>query len=94
MTPDGAVATDKEGVTGQATMTGTDLSALDQILTSSEFLTGMQRGFTCDPPPTDIGYSITLELTKATYQQDVTGCVVSGPAANPAQKAVQLVSKY
>jgi hypothetical protein len=94
VTPEGAVATEKEGVTGQASMSAGDLSALDSILKSSAFMTGMQVGFTCDLPPTDIFYSIRLELTQVTYEQTVTGCVLSGPAGNPAQKAVKLVIKY
>jgi hypothetical protein len=94
VSPDGAVATTKQGVSGQATMSSEDASALDAILTSAAFQASMQSGFTCDPPPTDIGYSFTLELAQATYQQDVTGCITTGPQGNLAQSAAELVTQY
>ncbi len=92
--PSGAVTTFKQGATSEATMPASDLEALNAIFAEPAFTNGMKDGFSCDQPPTDVAYSIVFETPSGTDTQDVTGCVLSGPASNPAERAVDLVSKY
>ena len=54
----------------------------------------MQKGFTCNQPPTDVGISFTLLLSGAKHQQNVTGCVIAGPAGNLAQQINAILVSY
>ena len=92
--PDGGVETTKEGTPGSAVMSSADRAALDAIIAEPAFLDGMMQGFSCGQPPTDVDMSLTLELPQGEYTQAVTACVLVGPADNPAQRAVELVSTY
>jgi hypothetical protein len=93
VTPDGMVMTNKSGVGSQAQMSASDLSALEAILVSPAFQTGMRQGFSCGPPPTDVGVTFSLNLPSGPVSQEVTSCVFSG-TTNPAASAHELVSKY
>lgn len=92
--PDGSVQVMRDGESSTSTMPAADLEALEAIIADPSFLSGMQSGFECELPPTDVAYNVTLELEDAEYVEDVTGCVLSGPAGNPAERAVELLSKY
>ncbi|HVJ16132.1 MAG TPA: hypothetical protein VM686_11905 [Polyangiaceae bacterium] len=92
--PDGSIETTKGGEMQSATMPNADREALAVIIADPEFLSGMMSGFDCGIPPSDVAYNMTLELPDGEYVEDVTGCVLTGPAGNAAERAVELVSKY
>jgi hypothetical protein len=92
--PDGSVLVMREGAPSSATMPAADRDALNAIVTDPDFVASMSGGFSCEQPPTDVAYSLTLELADAEYVQDVTGCVLTGPAGNFAERAVELLGKY
>ncbi len=82
VSPDGAVAMKKSGVTSNGQLNAADLSTLHATLDTPGFLAKMKDGFTCDPPPTDIGYAFSYALSGVKYDQDVTGCQISGGLDN------------
>jgi hypothetical protein len=92
--PGGSVETTKDGVMASATMPAADREALEVVIADPAFLSGMMSGFSCGIPPSDVAYNMTLELADGEYVEDVTGCVLGGPAGNPAERAVELLSKY
>lgn len=99
LTPDGSLTTDKQGVPGHATLSADDLRAADAILRTASFRRSMANGFQCDPPPTDVGISFTLRSPNTTggfeeAHQDVTGCALSGPKGNDAERLFAILQKY
>ena len=72
----------KSGVTSNGQLNAADLSTLHATLDTPGFLAKMKDGFTCDPPPTDIGYAFSYALSGVKYDQDVTGCQISGGLDN------------
>ena len=82
VSPDGILAMKKSGVSSSGKLSAADASTLHAILDAPGFLAKMKGGFTCDPPPTDIGYSFSYALSGVKYDQDVTGCQISGGADN------------
>jgi hypothetical protein len=95
VTPDGAVVTDKEGVPGAATLGAADLAEVDALVRSDEVLKNMVQGQFCGPPPTDVSISLTIDAGgPAPLEQDVTGCVFSGPDGDPIARLWEIVRVY
>jgi hypothetical protein len=99
LTPDGTVTTLKAGVGGAAMLSAADLRTADAIARSESFRRSMASGFQCDPPPTDVGVRLRRRAPNTTggYEetsQDVTGCAISGPKGNDAERLFALVRKY
>jgi hypothetical protein len=82
------------GDAGAAQMTSTDLADLDGIVSSTAFVDGMAKGFTCDRPPTDISVNLRWTRNGLPQQQDVTGCTTTGPNGNLPRRVSDLLTKY
>jgi hypothetical protein len=93
VTPDARVAvTDGRG-THQATLSSPDFATVDSIMRSIDFRQRTQTGFQCDPSPG--GQVISLTQTRGLeLGQDVTGCVLVGPAGNGPQKLYDILARY
>ena len=62
-----------------------DVQTLWELLGPPSFLT---TELTCPPPPTDIGYTMSLYVNDTptpAWTQDVTGCVIGDAQSMPAQ---------
>jgi hypothetical protein len=93
VTPDGAVAANKNGTPSTAKLSEADLADLVAMIQGPELRPGLRDGFHCDLPPTDTSLSLRLVLEGTTLEHDVTGCL-SGPEGNVAQRLFQLVTRY
>jgi hypothetical protein len=91
---DGSVDLIKKSVKSKTTVSVTDLVAMQKILASAAFQQGIKTGFACDPPPTDISVHMKLKVSGVSHQQNVTGCVMSGPKGNAADKLFKILTKY
>jgi hypothetical protein len=94
VTPDGQITTDKQGVLAQAWMSEDDRAMLADLIATVAFAEQMKNGFICDPPPTDIWYGFGLGLSGLAFQQDVTGCLTTGPPGNIAENMARIVMAY
>lgn len=95
LSTDGTVHTKKGGTNATKQLTGQDLAAIKATLDQMEFLNKMKDGFTCGQPPTDISYSFSYALFGVKYDQDVTGCQLSGGQDGPlVQGIVALLKAY
>jgi hypothetical protein len=94
LTPDGSLAMSKDGTPSTATVDAADLTAIVAFINGPELRPALRDGFQCDPPPTDVGWQVKLELSTQTLQQDATGCLTTGPAGNIAQQVFDYVKKY
>lgn len=90
---DGTLAKSMAGVASQAKMDAAELSTLSTFLGNPMFEVQMNNGFTCPPPPTDVGVSFEFEQAGKKAKQDVTGCIY-GPACNDAKLIYAMVTKY
>ncbi len=91
----GALSTKKGGVNANAQLSTTDLTTIKATLDQMTFLGKMKDGFSCGQPPTDISYSFSYALSGAKYDQDVTGCQLSGGQDGPlVQGIVALLKAY
>ncbi len=91
---DGTMAIDKKGNKTTSKMSADDLKMLKEWMAQSAFADGMTKGFSCKPPPTDIGISFTVYLSGVKHTKTVTGCILSGPIGNIAKDIFDLVTKY
>ena len=92
---DGSVATKKGGVVGSAMLSTGDFATLNAAIDTLAFLDKMKSGFTCGMPPTDISFSFSYALSGVKYDQDVTGCELSGGQDGAlVQGIVALLKKY
>jgi hypothetical protein len=92
--PNGDVATVAQGEPGQAQLTPGDLELVNGLSNGEQLRTGMADGFVCNEPPTDLYVSLRLELGAGSLEQDVTGCIVSGPENWPVNLLWDTVSAY
>jgi len=86
LTPDGKLDMSKFGTKSSATVPDATLQSIVAIVDGLDLRRFMRDGFTCDPPPTDVGWSIKLEIPSGALVQDVTGCVITGPNGNLAKQ--------
>lgn len=94
LTPDGALTMSKLGVPSAATVDAPTLGIIRDYIDGSELRGSLRDGFQCDPPPTDVGWTMNLELSSGTLQGDVTGCITTGPTGNLAAKTFQELAAY
>jgi hypothetical protein len=92
VTPDGEVTSSKQGDAGAQMIL--DPWRLRMALDGPEFRLGMQNGFQCDLPPTDVSVTFKVVIDGVSIQQDVTGCAISGPADNVAQALFDMLKNY
>jgi hypothetical protein len=89
---DGSVTIEEPEGTIEATLSAEDQTTLFAILDSAEFNTGMQEGFTCPEPPSDVGVTFELARSGVVLSQTVTGCVFG--TAEPFVSINTIINKY
>jgi hypothetical protein len=94
LTPDGQLVMSKFGTPSTATVDTITLADVRRIIDGPELRKDLRDGFQCGPPPTDIGWSIKLELPSGGMQSDVTGCILTGPDGNVAQQLYNYLKAY
>jgi hypothetical protein len=94
LTPDGHLAMSKFGTVSSATVDSLLLDAIVGIIDGPDLRSSLRDGFTCDPPPTDVGWSMKLELSTGPLQNDVTGCLTTGPDGNLAKQVFDYLKNY
>jgi len=89
----GNIAKSMAGVASQAKMDAAEFGELQAFVGNYIFTMQMENGFTCPPPPTDIGISFTLNWQGKKATQDVTGCILGGGCNDP-KSVYDLITKY
>lgn len=94
LTPDGNLAISKNGIPSTATVDAGQLQTIIGFIDGPELRRALRDGLQCDPPPTDVGWQLKLELSTQTLQQDATGCMTTGPSGNIAQQIFDYIKNY
>lgn len=94
LTPDGHLAISKFGTPSTATVDAGVLQTIVGFIDGPDLRRALRDGFQCDPPPTDVGWSVKLELSTSTLQNDATGCLTTGPSGNVAQQVFDYLKNY
>ncbi|MBI5610048.1 MAG: hypothetical protein HY902_14330 [Deltaproteobacteria bacterium] len=89
----GNIAKSMAGVASQAKMDAAEFGGLKYFIGNPIFTNQMANGFTCPPPPTDVGISFTLKWQGKEDSQNVTGCIFAS-GCNDAKSVYDLVTKY
>jgi hypothetical protein len=91
---DGTLRTTMAGAPGEATLSAEDRLAIDGILRSDAMLIAMTQGFACEASTVDLSYHFILELGGPSFDQDVSGCLNTGPEGNDAQRLWEILQAY
>ncbi len=95
VSPDGSFSATKQRKSSSGKLSAADFATVQAAISTPAFLEKMKSGFTCSPPPTDIGIHFGYALFGVSYDADVTGCALSGGADGPLVQGVkQVVMAY
>jgi hypothetical protein len=97
VTPDAHVAVVDPQGTHEAMLSATDFATVDGVMRSMAFRQGEMEGFGnfgCDPTPGGQVVSFDVSRGGGLQGQDVSGCVLGGPAGNELQTIFDVVKAY
>jgi hypothetical protein len=96
LTPDGKVAVTVDGVEHDATLSTTDLAAVDATLRSMSFRQSNRVGFDCAKPPAGNDTVIAFDVSRGSGESgyDVTGCALEPAGANDAAHLYAVLKAY